>query len=75
MFGKLFSKKILQSLAKEEQVKKPEQILGYFLGPCMVYMIYSGVAGTYLTNSYIAEALDHVEKKNGFRSDGFSAFG
>ena len=52
MFEKLFSKKILSSLAKEEQVKKPEQILGYFVGPCMVYMIYSGVAGTYLTQFY-----------------------
>ena len=52
MMEKIFSKRIFRTLAKEEEVKKPEQILGYFLGPCMVYMIYSGVAGTYLTQFY-----------------------
>ena len=52
MMEKIFSKRIFCSLAKEEEVKKPEQILGYFVGPCMVYMIYSGVAGTYLTQFY-----------------------
>ena len=52
MMEKIFSKRIFRTLAKEEEVKKHEQILGYFLGPCMVYMIYSGVAGTYLTQFY-----------------------
>lgn len=31
---------------------KKEQIFGYFLGPCLVYMVYNGLAGTYLTQFY-----------------------
>lgn len=47
-----FSSKLLQSRIRSENTQKSEQILGYFLGPCLVYMMYSGVAGTYLTQFY-----------------------
>lgn len=32
-----------------------------------------GCLPTYIMNGYLAQALDHVEEKNGFRADGFSA--
>ena len=52
MRGEIFSKRALASLAHEQEVKKPEQVFGYFLGPCLTYMVYTGVAGTYLTQFY-----------------------
>ncbi|MGN0999199.1 MAG: MFS transporter [Faecousia sp.] len=50
-------KKILQqslpnSLIKSEDVTKSERVLGYFVGPCLAYMAYNGLAGTYLTQYY-----------------------
>lgn len=48
----LLSKPIFASRVRTEQVKKSEQIFGYFLGPCIAYMVYTGLAGTYLTQFY-----------------------
>lgn len=48
----LFSSSLLRSRIQSENTTKSEQILGYFLGPCLVYMMYQGVAGTYLTQFY-----------------------
>ncbi|MDO4649802.1 MAG: MFS transporter [Eubacteriales bacterium] len=49
---KLFSKKIFNSKIESVNTQKSEMWLGYFLGPCMVYMVYYAVAGTYLTQFY-----------------------
>ena len=49
---KLLSSQLLDSRIRSDNTQKSEQILGYFLGPCLVYMMYSGVAGTYLTQFY-----------------------
>lgn len=48
----IFSSRLLQSRIHSENTTKAEQIFGYFLGPCLVYMMYNGVAGTYLTQFY-----------------------
>lgn len=48
----MFSFKLLHSRIRSENTQKSEQILGYFLGPCLVYMMYTGIAGTYLTQFY-----------------------
>lgn len=48
----LFSSPLLRSRIRKEDTQKSEQILGYFLGPCLVYMMYTGIAGTYLTQFY-----------------------
>lgn len=52
MKGDIFSSRLLQSRVHSDHTTKSEQILGYFVGPCLVYMMYSGVAGTYLTQFY-----------------------
>ena len=49
---KLLSSQLLDSRIRSDNTQKSEQILGYFLGPCLVYMMYNGVAGTYLTQFY-----------------------
>lgn len=48
----LFVSKWLDSRIHSDDTQKSEQILGYFIGPCLVYMMYYGVAGTYLTQFY-----------------------
>lgn len=48
----IFSSKLLDSRIRSEDTRKSEQILGYFVGPCLVYMMYFGIAGTYLTQFY-----------------------
>lgn len=48
----LFSKKALNSLSQTPEPAKREKVLGYFIGPCLVYTVYSGVAGNYLTQFY-----------------------
>lgn len=48
----IFSSKLLNSRIRSENTQKSEQIFGYFLGPCLVNMMYIGVAGTYLTQFY-----------------------
>lgn len=50
--GHFFDAKLLHSRISSKDVSKAEQILGYFLGPCLVYMMYTGIAGTYLTQFY-----------------------
>lgn len=52
MKGSLFSKSFMESRVQTEDTSSSERILGYFLGPCLVYMIYHSVAGTYLTQFY-----------------------
>lgn len=49
---KFFSSPLLNSRIHSEDTQKSEQIFGYFLGPCLVYMMYNGVASTYLTQFY-----------------------
>lgn len=48
----IFSSPMLDSRIRSDNTQKKEQILGYFLGPCLVYMMYTGIAGTYLTQFY-----------------------
>lgn len=47
-----FSSPLLNSRIHAEDTQRSEQIFGYFLGPCLVSMMYNGVAGTYLTQFY-----------------------
>lgn len=44
--------RVLNSLADIETTTTREKIFGYFIGPCLVYTMYTGVAGTYLTQFY-----------------------
>ena len=46
------SSKLLDSRIHSNDTQKSEQLLGYFVGPCLVYMVYNGIAGTYLTQFY-----------------------
>lgn len=48
----LFSSKYFNSLANTPEPTKREKALGYFIGPCLVYTVYTGVAGNYLTQFY-----------------------
>lgn len=48
----ILSSKLFASRIRSADTRKSEQILGYFIGPCFVYMMYSGVAGIYLTQFY-----------------------
>lgn len=50
--NQFFKSRLLDSRIHSDNTRKSEQILGYFLGPCLVYMMYNGVAGTYLTQFY-----------------------
>lgn len=45
-------KRLPNSLIHSEDVTKSERVLGYFVGPCLAYMVYNGLAGTYLTQFY-----------------------
>ncbi len=47
-----FSAPILNSRIQTADTRKSEQWLGYFLGPCFVHMMYTGIAGTYLMQFY-----------------------
>ena len=49
---KLFSGKIFESKITSANTQKSEMWLGYFFGPCLVYMAYYAIAGTYLTQFY-----------------------
>lgn len=42
----------LNSKVKSADTTHSERILGYFVGPCFVYMAYYAIAGTYLTQFY-----------------------
>lgn len=48
----IFSSPWLRSRITREDTQTSEKVLGYFLGPCLVYMVYTGIAGTYLTQFY-----------------------
>ena len=48
----ILSLPFLTSRIRGEDTTKKEQALGYFLGPCLVYTMYTGIAGTYLTQFY-----------------------
>ena len=50
--SKLFNSPQLDSRIKSANTQKSEMWLGYFTGPCLVYMVYYSVAGTYLTQFY-----------------------
>lgn len=50
--SKLFGSKMMDSKIKSVNVQKSEGVLGYFVGPMLVYMMYYAVAGTYLTQFY-----------------------
>lgn len=43
---------LLDSRIKSANIQKSEGFLGYFLGPCLMYMGYYAVAGSYLTQFY-----------------------
>lgn len=47
-----FEAKALNSRIQSANTQTSEKILGYFLGPCLLYMVYYGIAGTYLTQFY-----------------------
>lgn len=47
-----FSKKFLNSRITSADTQKSEMWLGYFFGPCLLYMAYYAIAGTYLTQFY-----------------------
>ena len=46
------SNKLFDSRIKSANTQRSEKWLGYFFGPCLMYMAYYGVAGTYLTQFY-----------------------
>lgn len=48
----LLSSKLLRSRIHSADTQKSEQLLGYLIGPGLVYVVYTGVAGTYLTQFY-----------------------
>lgn len=41
-----------QSRIRSDEVQRKEKVLGYFLGPCLTYMAYTALAGTYLMQFY-----------------------
>ncbi len=49
---KLFESPKLDSRVHSANTQASEMWLGYFAGPCFVYMVYYAVAGTYLTQFY-----------------------
>lgn len=48
----LFSSRAFDSRIKSANTQGSEKALGYFFGPCLVYMAYYAIAGTYLTQFY-----------------------
>ncbi len=50
--ARIFSSNILNSRITSANTQKSEMWLGYFLGPCFVYMVYYAAAGSYLTQFY-----------------------
>ena len=49
---RLFDSPLLESRIKSANTQKSELLLGYFAGPCLLYMGYYAIAGTYLTQFY-----------------------
>ena len=52
MLPKIFSSEKLDSRIRSANTQTSEMWLGYFTGPCFIYMVYFAVAGTYLTQFY-----------------------
>ena len=52
MLTKLFESKFFDSKIKSANTQNSERWLGYFFGPCLLYMCYYGIASTYLTQFY-----------------------
>lgn len=52
LMTKLFAGKMFESKITSANTQKSEMWFGYFFGPCLVYMAYYGIAGTYLTQFY-----------------------
>lgn len=52
LMTKVFSKKMFESKITSANTQKSEMWLGYFVGPCLVYMAYYGIADRYLTQFY-----------------------
>lgn len=52
LMTKVFSGKFFESKITSANTQKSEMWLGYFFGPCLVYMAYYAIAGTYLTQFY-----------------------
>lgn len=52
LLSRVFSSPRLDSRVHSANTQKSEMWLGYFAGPCFVYMVYYAVAGTYLTQFY-----------------------
>ena len=52
MLAKIFGSSFLDSKIKSANTQNSERWLGYFFGPCLLYMSYYGVAGTYLMQFY-----------------------
>lgn len=50
--SKLFNSPKLDSRIKSANTQHSERVLGYFVGPMLLYMTYYGVAGVYLTQFY-----------------------
>ena len=49
---RLLDSPLMDSRIRSANTQKSEGFLGYFLGPCLLYMCYYSVAGTYLTQFY-----------------------
>ena len=52
MLTKMLSNSRFDSRIKSANTQKSEGFLGYFLGPCLVYMAFYAMAGSYLTQFY-----------------------
>lgn len=50
--SRVFASPRMDSRIRSANTQKSEMWLGYFSGPCFVYMVYYAVAGTYLTQFY-----------------------
>ena len=49
---RLLDSPLMDSRIRSANTQKSEGFLGYFLGPCLLYMCFYSVAGTYLTQFY-----------------------
>lgn len=52
ILARIFSSSLLDSRITSANTQKSEMWLGYFLGPCFVYMVYYAAAGSYLMQFY-----------------------
>lgn len=52
MLARVFSNKVFTSRIASANTQASEKALGYFFGPCLMYMTYYGLAGAYLNQFY-----------------------